>query len=647
MGIRRASLPLLLSCLLIGVLHSSVQAKDNWILLRTKHFTIASNADEGRTRERALKLEQFRFVFSKLFNMGDSAQLPITVIVFKNDDSYKPYKPLYNGKPANVAGYFQPGDDGNFISLNIDGNQLSPMHTIFHEYTHLLTSLSPYPWPLWLNEGLAEFYSTFDVEGKGVVNLGLPIGHHVLFLRQSKFLPLQSLISVGHGSRDYNEKDKQGVFYAESWALVHYLMFGDKFSHQKDLINFVSLVGSGVRPVEAFSQAFKTDFATIEKGLRNYILSNSYTNMKYPLGVAEGEKEVTSRPLAEAEVKSYLGNLLLHIHRIEDAENVFKEANQLDPQLAGPYEGLGVIAMRRNDYSTAKQRMSEALTRDPKSFIAHYYLAEALRRQSRGDRDQALVKRIRNELRASINLMQGFAPPYYALGHLNFETGEETDEGIIALQGALLLSPRRKEVRLTLAQLQMKKQNYEEAKKTLEPLLADDPDTSPGLKSAAESMINQIEKNQTSGGATEGSQTRTGQPPTLQRRADDAAAERTDRESGKQPAAGRLPPVRIAAPGREGPTVKFEGTEFVRGSLSQIECKDGGMVLVFKTESAIVRFRVPDPGNLQFLSQDPNSSLNIGCGPINLSAFVHFKRISSEGSGFAGDAIAVEFIKER
>src|ERR1700676_546472 len=98
MGIRRASLPLLLSCLLIGVLHSSVQAKDNWILLRTKHFTIASNADEGRTRERALKLEQFRFVFSKLFNMGDSAQLPITVIVFKNDDSYKPYKPLYNGK---------------------------------------------------------------------------------------------------------------------------------------------------------------------------------------------------------------------------------------------------------------------------------------------------------------------------------------------------------------------------------------------------------------------------------------------------------------------------------------------------------------------------------------------------------------------
>ena len=67
-------------------------------------------------------------------------------MVFKNDGSFKPYKPLYNGKPANLSGYFQPGQDENVIALDIGANEQRRMSVIFHEYTHLVTSVTPREW---------------------------------------------------------------------------------------------------------------------------------------------------------------------------------------------------------------------------------------------------------------------------------------------------------------------------------------------------------------------------------------------------------------------------------------------------------------------------------------------------------------------
>ena len=144
-------------------------------------------------------------------------------ISFKHDASFKPYKPLYNGKPANLAGYFQSGQDENIIALDISANQEHPMSLIYHEYTHLLTSLTPRQLPVWLQEGLAELYSSFDVDDTKVT-LGSPISRHVLLLRDKTFIPIQDLIAVRHGSPIYNERDKQSIFYAESWALCHYMI---------------------------------------------------------------------------------------------------------------------------------------------------------------------------------------------------------------------------------------------------------------------------------------------------------------------------------------------------------------------------------------------------------------------------------------
>ena len=79
--------------------------------------------------------------------------MPTTVIVFKNDDSYRPFKPN-----ENTAGYFQPGPDVNYITLKLGkelGSEQDPFTIIFHEYTHLLVKNTSGNVPTWFNEGLA------------------------------------------------------------------------------------------------------------------------------------------------------------------------------------------------------------------------------------------------------------------------------------------------------------------------------------------------------------------------------------------------------------------------------------------------------------------------------------------------------------
>ena len=621
-------------------------AKDQWLQLRSKNFNVISNAGEGETQKLVLKLEQFRFVFSKLVKTQNAA--PITVVVFKNDGSYKPFKPLYNGKPANVAGYFQRSQDDNLITLNIAANDTRPLAVIFHEYTHFLTSRLPRPLPLWLNEGIAELYSSFEVE-KNKVILGAPIDNHVLFLREKKFLPFRSLFTVRHGSAEYNERDKQGVFYAQSWALAHYLMFGDRMARQPQLVRFVDLLNAGVDGEEAFRQAFQVTPEAMEKSLRDYIGRDSYTIVERMMESTEGEKNIAVRPLSEAESQYYLGNILLQTDRVDEAETYFKRAMELDAALATPYEGLGFVAMRRNQYAEAETYFKQASERDSKNYMARYYYAETLNRKAMAGGGSLMTpqvaQKIVDELKASINLEPNFAHSYGLLGYVRLVSGEKLEEGARYLNAALQLEPQNQHFRLNLGQLQMRLQDFAAAKKTLEPLAqaADDD----GMKQTALTMIQRIDDYQRAraSNSTPGESSSVTIETTSPEREMPQLQRRVPSKEATGPAA---PPVgEPASTVKENPSarpsLRIADAEILRGVLTAIECGDG-MVLVFRSGDKVLRFSATDPVKLQFFSKDPSISVNIGCGPINIPAFVFYKPLNNQ-SPFTGDAVAVEFTK--
>src|SRR3954463_7166503 len=159
----------LVAALAVLLAAQAVAAKDTWTSVRSQNFSLVGNASEKEIRQVATRLEQVREGVTKLFpTLNFTTPVPTTVVVSKNDAAYKPFKPLADGKPVEVAGYFQPGQDVNYITLTPEraGGAENPYGTIYHEYTHLLVNNSSGAGeaPAWFNEGLAEYYSTFAIE---------------------------------------------------------------------------------------------------------------------------------------------------------------------------------------------------------------------------------------------------------------------------------------------------------------------------------------------------------------------------------------------------------------------------------------------------------------------------------------------------
>src|SRR5262245_6629699 len=152
-------------------------AADKWLSVRSKNFLLVGNASESSIRRVGRELEEFRTALANLFpSVNQESSIATTVIVFKDDASFRPYKPLYEGKAGNVAGFFQAGEDVNFIALAAD---TQTNHVIYHEFVHSLTKDTSLPLPPWVNEGLAEVYGMFEMSGKEII-LGRAIAEHLV-----------------------------------------------------------------------------------------------------------------------------------------------------------------------------------------------------------------------------------------------------------------------------------------------------------------------------------------------------------------------------------------------------------------------------------------------------------------------------------
>ena len=115
-------------------------------------------------RDIAVKFEGFRETLSRvLTERATATPVPTVVIVFPSDRAFTPFKPLYQGKPmTSIAGVFFGRQDVNYIAVVPDGGP-DGFRVVFHEYAHLVVSNVIRNVPTWLSEGLAEFYSTYEL----------------------------------------------------------------------------------------------------------------------------------------------------------------------------------------------------------------------------------------------------------------------------------------------------------------------------------------------------------------------------------------------------------------------------------------------------------------------------------------------------
>src|ERR1039458_7300451 len=114
---------LILAVLLeLGLCTAPAQSNDvplvqrRWFETRTAHFNIYSCGAPQDVYKLSARLEQFCEAYTLLVGGAQAvASPPIVVMAFPDHETMKPFLPLYQGQPANLAAFFQRGSDENLI----------------------------------------------------------------------------------------------------------------------------------------------------------------------------------------------------------------------------------------------------------------------------------------------------------------------------------------------------------------------------------------------------------------------------------------------------------------------------------------------------------------------------------------------------
>ncbi len=636
----------LLSVVILFVAHRQVAARDEWIQVKSKNFFLVGNASEKDIRKVGTRLEQFRETFRLLFGkMNLTSAIPTNVVVFKSDSSFKNFKPKKaDGKIDNfVAGFFQPGEDVNYISLSAEGDGSGDSSTkfsvIFHEYVHFIvnTNFGKSDVPPWFNEGLAEYYETFAIENDQKIKLGLPQSRHLTLLQDSKLVPLDTLFKIGNSQLLNTGDHSRSIFYAESWALMHYLIQGGK---SDALSKFLKLLLDGNGPEKAFQDSFQMTYAQMEGELRKYVSKSSYNYHIYDLkNKLTFDADMQTSPLDEADTNAYLGDLLYHSNRSDDAEPFLLTAIKLKPASSMANTALGMVKMRQRKFDEAKTYLETAIAGDQKNHIAFYRYGFLLSRDGRDEFgfvrsfSKETADKIRDALNKAIALNPAFTESYELLAFVNMVNNERLDESVALLQKALRYQPGNQRYALRLAEIYLRQNKLVEATTISQKIATttDDAET----RSRANNLLSSIS-----------------QKKEFDER---QAAERKRYEAGTAEDK-RYTDASLAADSSEENLLTINSAlrktapdeKRVIGAIQKIDCKMRPLVYTVKTPTETFTLTTNDFDTLLLNAFTPEANkAQVGCDE-NLAAYtavITYKPLAVLKSTSRGELVAVEFVQ--
>ena len=344
--------------------------------------------------------------------------------------------------------------DTNTIAFSTEGFA-DEAAVVFHEYSHLLVGTAVRSIPVWLNEGLAEYYSTFSLKsgGKGA-SIGLAIPRHVQLLRQ-RFIPLSQLLAVDQSSELYNEGERRSIFYAESWALTHYLM--TELPSGQTLINqYASAIAGGAPPDQAFAATFGMAPAAFEPKLREYVRGLTFKAWVFTFDERlQQQAPMASRVLAPAEAEAWLGDLQLRIQRTGDAARRIESAAAAAPDNAAAQLALARLRLAQDRADQAWPALEAALRLAPDDFTIQYRAGvTALQYLDRatGARQVELEQRAHDALTRAAAFAPNSPDTFAWLAYASLRQ-RAWDEAARAISRAIGLAPGRTEFRLRQADI--------------------------------------------------------------------------------------------------------------------------------------------------------------------------------------------------
>jgi len=614
---------LVLLVLLPAVAAADPMPRAGWIGLKAPNFYVIGDVGQRDLREVTRRLEQFREAIGIIFPKAIlSTTTPTTVLVFRTHKNYEPVKPLYQGKiKKNIAGYFQPGRSLNYVTFTMEEG-IEQLDIVYHEYVHLVVNNNITNVPLWFNEGLAEYYRTFQITANGkLATLGKVDADHVLLLRDH-FIPLADLVKVDHKSPLYNESARQSIFYAESWALVHYLLLGEQQKYVSHAGSFVAALADGASLEDACQRQLGLTGDQLQQLLSRYIRGDMFPMQSARFTERIGKiDDLPVTPVSEAEVHATLGDVLLNMGRTADARVELDRAVALDAGYAPAHTSLGMVASRENRADDARKELEMAAGLPTATYVTQFEFANALA-QSWANPAPGDGEKIEKALRRAIELNPSFPDAYEMLAWKLGQNEPSLDEAMRLVNKALDLAPGREAYVYRKAVLLANKQDF----------------------TAARSLLTQIIRGGSDETVRANAQRELAQVDDFERRKAAFEANRTPSAPGGGTASSVVEP---AGQQRIVPALRpmQPGENRVFGKLTAIQCAATGVVVVVRTpDGATLRAHATKFSQIDLITYRNDLRGDVQCGARAAADPVLVTFTPDADSTNSGTAVAVEFV---
>lgn len=398
---------------------------DPWLRIQSANFELLTTAGERDGRELVRHFEQVRAFFLQVFGVQSGNEKAVRIVAFHSEKEFRPYRPS-----AVATAFFHDGSRHDYIVMSGTGAEHYQEAT--HEYTHLLLGQTGGTIPLWLNEGLAELYSTVEQVGAQIVVGKAPPGRGPALLTE-RWIGLDALVSTDHDSPLYTGKSQAGMFYAESWALVHMLILDKEYrAHLPALLDALKTADS----IAAFQQAYGKSPTEVQRDLQAYAGRQTLRGVAFQVPLAKNVESPEIDAHASLRARLALAELLAdYPGKLDQASAAYAQVARDYPQRWEVESALGSFAWRERRNQEAVSHFARAVelgATDARMFLDY---ARALGVTSR---PQEAAAALRNALRLDASLQEA----HYELGLLLVRTGAWRD-AVTELQLARPLKPQQ------------------------------------------------------------------------------------------------------------------------------------------------------------------------------------------------------------
>lgn len=672
------SLPILLITLCLALPNPTFAEKKEpnpWLQINSAHFTVITDAGDKRGREVALRFEQMRAVFASIFNKDHLNQpVPLTILALRDEDSYYKLAPLHNGQPIDVPGFFLPGEDQNFIALNLTESQ--SWRAVARDLARMMLDNNYPPAQAWFDDGLADYFSSIRVDDAQVEIGGDPVltrstntnnetssaatstKPFTELLNTQPWVSLPDLFSTKPQTNTKSDDRDAALFRAESWMVMHYLIHEKKLSETGTYLGVVLV--QHVPVADAIEKAYGLSAEQLEQAVKDYFhsltalqsaLQTPQNNdapqpYQYSALVKPEDSAIISKPFPEADARALYAEVQVRIPERRDLglqslktlattptpadikaeardEEKEKQRNRADADAETlPTSSTGnefahrVLAWDAIEHEEFEQGMSElgdAAALDQRDMWIRYYLCALKYRMAQEKKaDISGLANMLIDLRAVLEWYPEMANAYDLLAMARNEGGT-TPAAMQAERAAMNLSPRNEVYVYHLAQIYITAKKWDAAQNLLDRLKTGD---NPQLAQLAQNSLDEIGNQRKYGMAVPNG-------PQAQLTPQKSPFDVLDQDAAKRSAQEKQEDSSDARP-----------TKYLKGRLIAVDCSSPPTaILTVSAQGALLKLRSSDYKSLLLIGAD-----DFSCSWHDRQVSVNYK----PGGLSDGDLVSLE-----